>query len=74
MTLPAAGDKVTGQVNPAAATVTGMTFVDGVVPGLLGQANMQGLLFTCIGVPEYASKPGGLPGDPSAVQMVMPRF
>jgi nitroreductase len=53
---------------------SGMTFVDGLVPRLLGQANMQGLLFTCVGVPEYASKPGGLPGDPSAVQMVMPRF
>jgi hypothetical protein len=45
-----------------------MTFVDGLVPGLLGQANMRGLLLTCIGVPEYASTPGGAPGDPSAVR------
>jgi len=56
------------------AAASGMTFVDGLVPRLLGQANMQGLLFTCIGVPEYTSKPGGPPGDPSAVQIVMPRF
>jgi SagB-type dehydrogenase family enzyme len=56
------------------AAASGMTFVDGLVPSLLGQGNMQGLLFTCIGVPEYASKPGGLPGDPSAVQMVTPRI
>jgi hypothetical protein len=53
---------------------SGMTFADGLVPRLLGQGNMQGLLFTCIGVPEYPSKPGGPPGDPSAVQMVTPRF
>ena len=38
---------------------SGMTFADGLVPRLLGQGNMQGLLFTCIGVPEYRSKPGG---------------
>ena len=56
------------------AAASGMTFVDGLVPGLLGQANMQGLLFTCIGAPEYTSKPGGPPGDPSAVQIVTPRF
>jgi SagB-type dehydrogenase family enzyme len=53
---------------------SGMTFADGLVPRLLGQGSMQGLLFTCIGVPEYPSKPGGPPGDPSAVQMVTPRF
>ena len=56
------------------ATASGMTFVDGLIPGLLGRADMQGLLFTCIGVPEYASKPGGPPGDPSAVRTVTPRF
>ena len=53
---------------------SGMTFADGLIPRLLGQANMQGLLLTCIGVPEYTSKPGGPPGDPSAVQTVTPRF
>ena len=56
------------------AAASGMTFVDGLIPRLLGQANMEGLLFTCIGVPEYSSKPGGPPGDPSAVQIVTPRF
>jgi hypothetical protein len=56
------------------ATASGMTFVDGLLPRLVGQANMQGLLLTCIGVPEYASKPGGTPGDPTAVQTVTPRF
>ena len=56
------------------AAASGMTFVNGLIPRLLGQANMEGLLFTCIGVPEYSSKPGGPPGDPSAVQIVTPRF
>src|SRR5207247_810319 len=37
------------------AAASGMTFVDGLIPHLLGQANMEGLLLTCIGVPEYSS-------------------
>jgi hypothetical protein len=56
------------------AAASGMTLADGLIPRLLGQQNLQGLLCTCIGVPEYRSKPGGPPGDPSAVQMVTPRF
>jgi hypothetical protein len=44
---------------------SGMTFVDGLVPRLLGHGNMQGLLFTCIGVPEYTSKPEVHPATPA---------
>jgi hypothetical protein len=42
------------------------------VPGLLGEP-LDGLLFTCVGVPEYASKAGGLPGEATAIRMVTPR-
>jgi len=31
------------------------------------------LLFTCIGVPEYASARAGPPGAPATVHMVAPR-
>lgn len=57
------------------ATATGMTFYDSEVPGLLGEdADLIPLLFTCVGVGEYASKAGGLPGAPVQVSRVMPRF
>jgi hypothetical protein len=56
------------------AAASGMTFTDGLIPGLLGQPAMHGLLLTCIGVPEYASKAGGPPGAPTAVRQVTPRF
>ena len=42
---------------------TGMTFLDDEVEGLLG-APLAALLFTCVGVPTYAGKPGGPPGAP----------
>jgi hypothetical protein len=54
------------------ASASGMTFVDSEVPGLLGEP-LDGLLFTCVGVPEYASTAGGMPGAPTAVRMVKPR-
>ena len=54
------------------ASASGMTFIDSEVPGLLGEP-LDALLFTCVGVPEYASAPGGLPGAPTAVRMVAPR-
>jgi hypothetical protein len=54
------------------AGASGMTFIDSEVPALLGQP-LDGLLFTCVGVPEYASKAGGLPGEPTAIRMVTPR-
>ncbi len=54
------------------ASASGMTFIDGAVPALLGEP-LDALLFTCVGVPEYASARGGLPGAPTAVRMVTPR-
>ena len=48
------------------ASATGMTFLDSEIPGLLGE-QVDGLLFTCVGVPEYRAKTGGLPGAPRSV-------
>ena len=54
------------------AGASGMTFLDSEVPGLLGE-QVDTLLFTCVGVPEYRSKRGGLPGAPSEFRQVTPR-
>lgn len=54
------------------ASASGMTFVDSDVPSLLNE-RLDGLLFTCIGVPEYTSSTGGMPGAPTAVRMIQPR-
>ena len=57
------------------ASATGMTFIDSEVPALLGEPDdLATLLFTCVGVPEYKSKPGGRPGEPTAVQIPTPRM
>jgi hypothetical protein len=53
------------------ASASGMTFIDTQVPALLG-APLDALLFTCVGVPLYASKAAGPPGAPSKVRMVTP--
>jgi hypothetical protein len=53
------------------ASATGMTFFDSEAPGLLGEA-VDGLLFTCAGVPQYRSSPGGPPGSPVTVRRVAP--
>jgi len=55
------------------ASASGMTFLDSEIPALLGTP-LDGLLFTCVGVPEYASVAGGLPGVPTAIRMVTPRL
>ena len=55
------------------ASASGMTFDDSEIPALLG-ARLDGLLFTCVGVPEYASAPGGKPGEPTDIRMVTPRM
>jgi len=55
------------------ASASGMTFVDSHIPGLLGEP-VEALLFTCVGVPENTSQPGGLPGSPTSVRQVMPRI
>jgi hypothetical protein len=54
------------------ASASGMTFIDSEVPALLGEP-LDALLFTCVGVPDYASATGGLPGAPTAVRMVTAR-
>ncbi|WP_230688791.1 nitroreductase family protein [Micromonospora sp. WMMD558] len=57
------------------AGASGMTFNDSEVPGLLGEPDdLAALLFTCVGVPEYVSRPGGAPGAPVTVRPVMPRL
>jgi hypothetical protein len=64
------------------ASASGMTFLDSEVPGLLGlpsaapgePGELVTLLLTCVGVPQYASRPGGPPGAPVRVRMVTPRL
>jgi SagB-type dehydrogenase family enzyme len=54
---------------------SGMTFLDSEMPALLGEPDdVVTLLFTCVGVPEYRSRPGGGPGAPVGVRMVRPRL
>ena len=56
-------------------SATGMTFLDSDVPALLGRPDdLIALLFTCVGVAEYRSRPGGAPGEPVAVRPVIPRL
>jgi hypothetical protein len=54
------------------ASASGMTFLDSEIPGLIAEP-LDGLLFTCVGVPEYASAIGGSPGAPTAVRKVVER-
>jgi SagB-type dehydrogenase family enzyme len=54
------------------ASASGMTFLDSEIPALLGEP-VEGLLFTCVGVPENSSRPGGLPGSPTPIRQVAPR-
>ena len=57
------------------ATASGMTFLDSEVPALLGEPDdLVTLLFTCVGVGEYAARPGGGPGAPVEVRPVVPRL
>ncbi len=49
------------------ASASGMTFQDSDIAGLLGQP-LDGLLFTCVGVPDYPSRSGGQPGAPVLVR------
>ena len=53
------------------AGASGMTFIDSEIPALLGEP-LDGLIFTCVGVPAYASARGGVPGAPTAVGRVVP--
>jgi SagB-type dehydrogenase family enzyme len=51
---------------------SGMTFLDADIPEFL-KDDLQAMLFTCVGVPEYRNRPGGPPGDPVQVRRVVPR-
>jgi nitroreductase family protein len=55
------------------AGASGMTFFDSDVPGLLGEP-VDTLLFTCVGVPEYVARQGGLPGKPQEFRQVASRI
>jgi hypothetical protein len=55
------------------ASASGMTFIDSEMADLLGEP-VDGLLLTCVGVPEYKSSPGGRPGDPTDVRLIRPRL
>jgi hypothetical protein len=52
-------------------SASGMTFDDSQVPALLGEP-LDGLLFTCVGVPLYPNAPAGPPGTPTRVRRVTP--
>ncbi|WP_147063336.1 hypothetical protein [Terrabacter aerolatus] len=54
------------------AAASGMTFRDSDLAHLLGQ-DVAGLLWTCVGVPEYRTRPSGQPGSPADVTIVWPR-
>jgi hypothetical protein len=54
------------------ASACGMTFLDSAIPALVGEG-LDGLLFTCVGVPEYASLGGGPPGAPTTIRGSSPR-
>ena len=57
------------------ASASGMTFLDSEVPALLCEPEeLATLLFTCVGVPQYASRAGGGPGAPVQVRPVVPRL
>ncbi|MBO0881796.1 MAG: hypothetical protein J2P17_15940, partial [Mycobacterium sp.] len=46
-------------------------------PALLGKTDARdliGLLWTCVGVPEYHPTAGGLPSAPPTITMVQPRL
>ena len=45
---------------------SGMTFLDSDIEGLLG-VPLAGLLFTCVGIPTYAGRAGGMPGAPVSI-------
>ncbi|MEV0609406.1 hypothetical protein AB0I61_23840 [Polymorphospora rubra] len=57
------------------AGASGMTFLDSEIPALVGESDdLATLLFTCVGVPEYASRAGGRPGAPVEVRQITPRI
>lgn len=55
------------------ASASGMTFLDSDIAALLGEP-VDGLLFTCVGIPDNSAKRGGLPGSPTPIRQVTPRL
>jgi hypothetical protein len=56
------------------ASATGMTFLDSEMPALLGSREFpDGLIFTCVGVPEYTAKQAGSPGAPISIGRIAER-
>jgi hypothetical protein len=54
------------------AAASGMTFADTELEGVIGE-RVDGLILTCVGVPEYPSAIGGTPGSPTEVRRVEAR-
>ncbi len=54
------------------AAASGMTFRDSDLGTLLGE-DVAGLLWTCVGVPEYRTGRSGSPGAPTEVTILWPR-
>jgi len=75
--LQLAAGLVEGRLHLAAFALgygaSGMTFRDSEIPGLLLE-DLEGLLFTCVGVPEYTHRRAGPPGSPTDFRQVMPRL
>jgi hypothetical protein len=56
------------------ASATGMTFLDSEIPALLGSREFpDGLIFTCVGVPEYTARQAGQPGAPTSIGRITER-
>ena len=75
--LQLAAGLVEGRLHLAAYALgigaSGMTFDDSEIPGLL-QNDLQAMLFTCVGVPEYRNTRGGPPGAPVTIRQITPRL
>jgi len=54
------------------AAASGMTFADSLLERTVGE-RVDGLMLTCVGVPEYPSAIGGAPGSPTEVRRVEAR-
>ena len=56
---------------------SGMTFLDDELERLLAPVvrgrSIGGLLITCVGVTEYANRPGGMPGSPAVIHRMEER-
>ena len=55
------------------ASASGMTFLDSEIAGFLGEP-LDGLLFTCVGVPEYKPKAGRPARRAAEISRVTPRL